>query len=462
MIQRVESLWIPAALALLTLLLKLPTLETPAYWDETVWVLGAQELSQRGLLYALPGLHPPEAFYGHPPGLYVLAALAWSVRGPSLVVAHLLIAAFAAFGVAMTYLLGRHLAGAAAGVGAALLLLATPLYLSAAGFFLADVPLTALGVATVYFGLRGPYPAYFCCATAMLLIKEPALAVLAAFMVHLALTDGWRGAAARRRLALAAAPLAVGALFYAWQRLASGEWGYIGHEVALFYFDPREVWIRFRSVSDWLFVDQRRWAVSLLIAAGWLSGRSGWARKEQRLVVPVVLACGYVWSVLNVLPRYLLPVLPFLYLAGAQSLYALVPRPAWRRVGIAAVVLGFATWPLTPGLRGNGETDFGYLEVIRTEREAARFIARHHAGATVLAVWPQTSTLARPFLGHVEEPLRMVSFEQEPRASEDLILVSAPPPGAAQALRRRAEAEDWPLVRRFGDEDVAVDIYRRP
>ena len=111
------------SLAALTVCLKLPTLTTPAYWDEMGWTSQAHWLSQQNLLRALPGLRPASMFWGHPPGLHLTLAVLWKVVEPSMWGAHLLIAGFAALGVCGTFLLARLLHDTRTAWFAALLLL---------------------------------------------------------------------------------------------------------------------------------------------------------------------------------------------------------------------------------------------------------------------------------------------------------------------------------------------------
>jgi hypothetical protein len=150
------------SLAALVILLKLPTLARPAYWDEMGWVSQAHWLSERNLLRALPGLRPPWMFWGHPPALHLTLAALWKLLGPSMSVAHLLIAGFAALGVCGTFLLARLLYNEKTAFFSALFLLLSPLYLAQSGMFLADIPVTSLGVLSIYLALRDRFIPTYC------------------------------------------------------------------------------------------------------------------------------------------------------------------------------------------------------------------------------------------------------------------------------------------------------------
>src|SRR6478672_12729326 len=115
--QRRRSIALPAfaspafavvSLAAATILLKLPTLDTPAYWDEMGWLRQAAWLSEGSMRRAIPGFRGAAEFWGHPPGLHVILATLGKVFGVSVGSAHALIALFSAVGVCGTFLLARH------------------------------------------------------------------------------------------------------------------------------------------------------------------------------------------------------------------------------------------------------------------------------------------------------------------------------------------------------------------
>ena len=153
------------SLAVATILLKLPTLDTPAYWDEMGWLRQAYGLWEAGLRTAIPGLRPASAFWGHPPGLHLTLATLGKIFGVSVNTAHALTAVFAAVGVCGTFLLARFWYGARTAWLAALLLLLSPVYLAQSGLFLGDIPVTALGVLATYFVVTDRYVPYLACAS---------------------------------------------------------------------------------------------------------------------------------------------------------------------------------------------------------------------------------------------------------------------------------------------------------
>ena len=173
--------WRPLLLmAALAVLVKIPTLATPAFWDEMAFLSQAGWLADNGLYRVVPGLRSDGQFFGHPPGLHLAAASLFKVFGSSIEVAHVLIACFSAIGVAATYALVRAAHDVKTALLAALLLLASPTWFSGAGVFLADLPVAALGILCAVFVIRDRLLPYLIAASCMVLIKETAVALVVA------------------------------------------------------------------------------------------------------------------------------------------------------------------------------------------------------------------------------------------------------------------------------------------
>jgi hypothetical protein len=172
----------------------------------------------------------------------------------------------------------------------------------------------------------------------LLTLKEPAMAIVAAlaawaFLVGVrtsfreAVVDGARYAA----------PLVVIALYYLWQWAATG-YPFVHYNYA-FEAGSTDLAAARRQlpwVHHWLLVEQGRWMFSVLIA-GALTVGSFRRRSELLLVALILVASGYSYAFLYFLPRYLLPVAPFFYVAAAGALAASL-RDARLQVAGAAML----------------------------------------------------------------------------------------------------------------------------
>lgn len=393
-------------LGALVLLAKLPTLATPYHWDETLWVGLAHRLAAVPLWQVLPGCHPPTLFGGRPPGLYLPLAALFKTTGPSIWLSHLAVAAVAAVGVVFTFRLGALLYGRPAGILAALFLFLNPMYFAQAGMFVADLPVAAFGVATVYWALRRRYVPYLAFAVVLVLLKETALAIIFAVSVYVLVRERRRGFAGAAGAALAAAvPLLLMGLYYAAQKLTSGIF-FVHYAEPFDWLQPGLALGQLRAVTRWLFAEQLRWIFTGLIAANLVSNPAARRRPELLLFGLITLCSGYAFSVLYFLPRYLLPVMPYCCVLAAGALIELFPgRAVHMTLGGGLVLLLALRLPGTER-PGNREWDLGYRAAVQTYATTAAHLEHDHGGARILATWPLTAYLRRPELGYVRAPLQ--------------------------------------------------------
>ncbi len=458
---------IAAVFAALVFLSKLPVLDVPFYWDEMAWVGQARWLAQGPLFRAIPGLRGAAAFFGHPPGLHLTLAVLVKLFGFSIALPHLLAIGFAFIGTLFTYLLGRSLYGERAGLLAAVCLFFSPIYFAQAGMFLGDLPVAALGVACVYLAVRGAFWPYLLCACCMVLLKETAIAVVVAVALYRALTGGSLKERLRRLIAYAL-PLVVTGLFAAWQKLMTGQWFFIyppHSNLDLFVPTPRVVLDQVVTITGWLFVLQGRWVLTAAIVLNLVMHREARRRRELRLLALMGLLSGYAFAPLYLLPRYILPALPMVYVVGAWSLLELFATPAQKNAA-AAITVVFMAWTLThQPFAGSSEFNLRYLDVVAIHRTLCGLIAAEHPDARVLTAWPHTQELRQPELGYVKQAVRAESLEHGSELDDrgaDLILVSIVPPTDGMGdLRDLALRNGWRLLRRLENGPAVSELYQR-
>jgi hypothetical protein len=449
-------------LLVLVVLAKLPFVALPYYWDEEGWVTPVHWLSNYGLVQALPGFRPADWFVGHPPTLHVTLALLFRVFGESPVVAHLFILPFGFLGVYFTYRLGARLYGTAAGLYAALALFLAPVYFAQSGMFLGDVPAAALGVTAVYFALDRQLVAYLVTAIALVLVKETGAAIVASLVLYRLLTAGRPVRQALPDVMTLGVPLAVLGAFQVWQKLTTGE--------ALFIQFPGSslrlidtgwaVWgSKLADVTRFVFLDQWRFIPSALVLIG-VCRRV--ARRELLLFAIIVLAACSPFVVIYYLRRYLMPALPFVYIAGMGALCGLVPSRRWQ-VACVAALLALSVGSLADRrLQGVGEWDLGYVSVIRNAQTMYAYLGAHHPDARVAAAWPDSVNLRRPYLGYVETPMAIARSVGEPALGDfDVAVVSWPSAGAAfrQQVLRFVEAGALRLETRVERHGAYSELY---
>lgn len=133
-------------------------------------------------------------------------------------------------------------------------------------------------------------------------------------------------------------------------------------------------------------------------------------RPELLLFMLICVFCGYSFSILYFLPRYLLAVLPYFYLLGAWSLLNLVKPLAGKTLAAAVAVFVMVGSLSTQPFRGNAEFNLRHLDVVKAHKEMAQFIAREFPKSRTLTFWPHSDQLKSPELGYVKEALSVTSI----------------------------------------------------
>lgn len=293
----------------------------------------------------------------HPPFKYLLASVFFRIGGINRYSYVLMGILIGIIGVLSIYGLGKKMGGRSIGLISALLLAGSPLYLSNALHSLTDFQVTSLILAALYFYSHGNYFRYGLVTTAATFTKETALV----FPIAIAFTDviyalyGKKFQTPSRtvsitRWILLALPLLLYFIWYLYlKERGMSEWGYFifaetknrGAFVTVLYN-----LLTFNYFNDfarqhifWLLYLNFNWVYWLCAILGLLSLLKYRKRllqlfssvQYQKTVIATCLFfLGYVMTVLTfqtyAIPRYHLPVLPFLYIASAIFLRQFITK----------------------------------------------------------------------------------------------------------------------------------------
>lgn len=402
-------------------------LSLPYFWDEAdVYVAGARWLADHDM-DPTPGHFPDDWSRGHPPLLYVVAAVAFRLAGPSPVVGHLLMLPFAALGLVATYALGRERHGRPVAIAATAMLATTPLYLTMGAFLLPEMPLTALTALALWALHRRHVAAAAALGVAMVWLKETGIFTAGAIGLAL-LADHARGGslrtpAARRELALATLPLVALVAFFVWQRAYAGYFVFPHHQglLAERHFELASLFTAIPSIFLW----HGRWLLTLAAAAALaLALREGrrppWGPVEHAALLLVLFNVAF-FAQMFWLERYALPAHPGLLLALAALVFSSRPDAPPRRALApgAGVALAVSMWGLASLQRASPgdapELTFVYAGVLRSHASVAAVLdARADAlppDPLVVSVWPLTVELRDPVLGFTPHPFRTLHLD---------------------------------------------------
>jgi hypothetical protein len=150
------------------------------------------------------------------------------------------------------------------------------------------------------------------------------------------------------------------------------------------------------------------------------------------------------------LERYLLPVLPLLYIAMAAAWSTL--RPRWRNAGFATVAAGLLIGLfVNPPYPFPFENNLAMVDFVELHRDAAQYLETNYPDRVVYTAWPLTAALRDPAFGYVTKKLASVETSDfgestlnrlDPKGVNVLVLYSRTWEPSWSVLR-------WPWVEAF-------------
>jgi 4-amino-4-deoxy-L-arabinose transferase-like glycosyltransferase len=410
-------------------LVKVPTLTLPIFLDET-YVVGTADRIASASFFPLPAGAPA---WGHTPLIFEMAAVVRAIAGPQSWALHLVSLALSLWTLAFTWLLADRLGGRPSGAAAAAMLAACPLFMAQAGLLQLDLGATAFTVSAVYFLACERWTAYVVSAALMLLSKETSVILIPMMTLMVWLRDASREHRQRLgQVALTFAPLAALLLWSLFNKYTTGfwrgdalshasDWDVIASNYSMGYAK--------RFVIRWaqLLLLNRQFVVAAIVTAGLFStlrrhhsngGVNVLRGIFRRWPVENALACAIAVSVVfhvvfGVLhPRYMLPVVPFLFVLTALALHEVAGR-RMPIVAAAVVVLLASGWFSAPGKYSAAEASLDYVDIVKAHEMAARFLEGRTNRDTILApAFQGGANLTSPEIGYVSRPLSIVIPER--------------------------------------------------
>jgi 4-amino-4-deoxy-L-arabinose transferase-like glycosyltransferase len=396
----VLALLIPVAFALVVFLAHLPYLRLPYFWDELgQFVPAALDIFHDGAW--IPRSTVPNA---HPPGVMAYLALVWRTFGYSIAATRSAILALAMLAVTSTFLLARQLGrDRAPALIAALFLLLDPLFYMQGMMAQLDMPAMLFTVVALVLFLRDRHAAAATACTALVLAKETGVLLPLIFIVVL-----YRDPARSKYAAYYLAPCAALAIWFfaLWRSTGHvfGDPGFTQYNT-LYSLNPVRASLSLIRRVFYLFVDDFRWVGTLAVLFAWRRGRM-YATRAWKIVWCFIAAHVLLVSLLGGagLERYLIPVLPLVYVAMAAA-FAVVSRP-WRIIGVSAMAVGLlAGLFLNPPFPMPFENNLAMADFVQLHRSAAQFLEKAYPEKTIYTAWPLTQALRDPAFGYVNKKL---------------------------------------------------------
>jgi 4-amino-4-deoxy-L-arabinose transferase-like glycosyltransferase len=376
--------------------------DLPYFWDELgQFVPAALDIYHDGAW--IPHSTAPNA---HAPGVMAYLAVVWDIFGysiPATRAAMLLLASCASlFSFLLAIQLCRGLHGAPA-FAPALLLLVDPLFYTQGMLAQLDMPAMLFTVLALLLFLQERHRAAALACTALVLAKETG-ALLPLILVLVLLADPARSKLAAYYMA----PFAVLAVWFLvlWRATGHlfGDAGFTHYNIG-YALNPARASLCFLRRIYYLFVADFRWVGTVAIALAWKRARI-YANREWRIAWLFISAHVLMVSLLGgaELERYLLPVLPLVYIAMGAAWSLL--RPVRRNASIAVVSAGLIVGlVLNPPFPFPFENNLALVDFVELHRSAAQFLEKTYPDRRIYTAWPLTQALRNPVFGYVNAKL---------------------------------------------------------
>lgn len=436
---------VAAGFALVVFLAHLPFVGLPYFWDELgQFVPAALDILRDGAW--IPHSTVPNA---HPPGVMAYLALVWRVFGYSIPATRLAMLALGSGAVVVSFFLALELTRSrTAALLASLFLLADPLFYTQSMMAQLDMPAMLFTVLALLLFLKGRHVAAAAACTALVLCKETGALLPLIFLLVL-----YRQRA-RAEAAYYLAPfVALAVWFFALWHTTGYLFGDPGftHYNTVYALNPVRASLALLRRFYYLFIDDFRWAGAIAILMAWKRGKI-YSTRAWRIVWVFVAAHILEVSLLGgaALERYLVPVLPLIYIAMGAGIEHL--RPRWRYLSSGVLAAGLlAGLFVNPPFPFPYENNLAVVDFVELHRYAAQFLERSYPGKTVYTAWPLTQALRSPDFGYVDRAmtaketsdLHVSTLEAlDPRSVAVLVLYSRTwEPGWG--------VMHWPIVRGF-------------
>ncbi|HEX8986000.1 MAG TPA: hypothetical protein VF767_11220 [Bryobacteraceae bacterium] len=401
-----------AAFALLVLLIHIPFLDLPFYWDEVgQFIPAALDILTGG--FWVPHSATPNV---HPPGVMAYLALVWRVFGYSVPASRMAMLALAGIAVWLAFLLAIELCRGVRGAPAflaVLLLLASPLFYTQAMLAQLDMPALLLTVLALLLFLKDRVRAAALACVALVLVKETGLIVPAVFAGWLLWERRWREAA---WFALPVAALAGWlAVLYRTTGHLFGNSEFTDYNLT-FPLHPVRLGIAIARRCFYLFFESFHWVGWIAVLVAWRRTKI-FASRSWRIAALLAVAQVVAVTALGgaVLERYLLPVLPLMYTVFAAAWSSIAS--GWLRAGRVVILAGMVVclfW--NPPYPYPYENNLAMVDFVRLQRAAANYMESAYPGKTITTAWPLSIELRRPACGYVSRRLavrEVASFRPE-------------------------------------------------
>jgi hypothetical protein len=389
-----------------------PFLDLPFFWDEAgQFVPAALDVYHSGAL--VPRSATPNA---HPPGVMLYLAAVWALFGFSIEATRVAMLAVAATALMVVFLLAIKLCEGAKGAPAffvALLLACSPVFFAQSMLAQLDMPTMLFTALALLLFLQDRIFLSAVACLCLVLVKETGVVAPVLFGVWLL---------AERRTLQAGYFLLPGAALGAWFLFLRHETGHLFGSASFTEYNleylshPVRTAFALAKRLYHLFFENLHWIGTFGLIYGWIQGL--FVSRAWRISAALVLIHIAMFSVMGgaMLERYLLPVVPIVYIAMVLGWTAAPSH--WRWAGPVALIAAATAgnfW--NPPYPYPLENNLAFVDFVRLQQTAAKFVEDRYPGRAIATAWPLSAALTQPRLGYVKSPAQVRGMRDFTHAS---------------------------------------------
>jgi hypothetical protein len=426
------------AIAVFELAAHWPLLRLLYFWDEAgYYIPAARDLLLTGSLIPLSTLSN-----AHPPLVLGYLALAWKIFGYSPLVTRTAMLLIASFGLVGVFRLAAAVSTGGVAFAATTLVAIYPVFFAQSSLAQLDLAAAALTTWGLLFVVRNKFVIATIWFLLAALAKETAiiapLAVLVWKLVEpkFCYSEGSSAKSESRPSGLAqnARPQIRNSIFLlflpiiplaAWFSYHYLRTGYIFGNPQFFHYNvsatltPARVGFALIGRLWQLLGHMNLFALTVPTAiAMFMKPIFDDDAQRQRIAIPVQLLFAIViatyWIALSLiggalLARYMLPVIPMVIIVCVSTLRRRIA--GWPVLIVLIAGIFVAALFINPPYVFAPEDNLAYVDFVRLQQRAAEYLAPHSTSARVLTAWPASDELAKPYLGYVQSPIRVLQIE---------------------------------------------------
>ena len=373
---------------ILLVLIKVPLLHLPFYWDEAWSYAKAVNEMYTHTTTLLPSKVNQEVFRGHPLFFYFLSSIFAKISGFTPLSMHSWMLICTCTGLVILYTQLKNLYNSSIALLSSVFLIVQEVFIVQSTFLLPEIIIALLTILCFCFYFRNSIWQYILCGTFLVLTKETGLVAILAVLFHsivlIFIRKDWN-VIAFKKLFWLSLPLLVFAIFIILQKLKWG-WFLFPNHVSLMDFSYPSIKGKLIAFIEFIFYQQSRkfYFILMLIGISYLYIEKKIVFKklflDQRIGLFVIFIGFYfAFSAVNFYSaRYLLSIFPIVAIISAIVFYEVIANGNRLFIATVATAIFFMlNYYFTP-FNDFGDTSIYYSKVVETQSKTFdQFVAKH-------------------------------------------------------------------------------------